>query len=624
MYQVQFTFMKKITVLLLLLCGFIVFAQTTYTVQPKDTPYGISRAHGMTVDEFYRLNPTAQQGLKIGDVVLIAKGGKAAAATQESTGTIVIQPKQTLYGISHQYNVSIADIQKLNPGLGESLSIGQELILPAANIKKFGGEIAATPSVAVQPTNAVEGVNTYLIQPKDTYYGITHKFGISQEDLYALNPGLQEKGLHPGDIINVRKTKASNGRVVMDDDRSNASVQNNVPIQSTQPTSYTVQPGDTIFKIVNRFGVSLDQLLADNPELVNGLKTGMVLKINQPNAGVRPAGAPLNVTLLLPFGFDSQDAKYRDIALDFLTGAKLAIEQNAGQGQKLNIKVVDEGNETSFNKVLSNINRSNTDLVIGPFFKSDLESLMAYLSTNKIPVVSPFANAPDLMKYSNLIIANTDPSTFANQIAQEVRTAYNGEKIYILTQGDDTVYANQIQNFLKRNLNNPDIKIVQSANQILADKNLVTGQQVPIIAILATNDTDSKSAFVKRMIVLGDEFTGNKAFSMFYSTDFDTDEADLHSTSLVYIIDRKINPDGVFEKKILAAYQAKYCKSPSKYAVIGFDVTNDILTREQANGSLYDALGTEHTQLATKFVYKQSQPGGAYINTGFRVVKLEQ
>ncbi|MCB4235966.1 hypothetical protein LDL59_15330 [Kaistella anthropi] len=43
-------------------------------------------------------------------------------------------------------------------------------------------------------------------------------------------------------------------------------------------------------------------------------------------------------------------------------------------------------------------------------------------------------------------------------------------------------------------------------------------------------------------------------------------------------MDRKINTEGDYEKEILAAYKEKYCKTPSKYAVIGFDVVNDMLS----------------------------------------------
>jgi LysM repeat protein len=43
----------------------------------------------------------------------------------------------------------------------------------------------------VETPKADEG--TYVIQAKDNYYKITKNFGISQKDLFVLNPGLEEK-----------------------------------------------------------------------------------------------------------------------------------------------------------------------------------------------------------------------------------------------------------------------------------------------------------------------------------------------------------------------------------------------------------------------------------------------
>ena len=69
---------------------------------------------------------------------------------------------------------------------------------------------------------------------------------------------------------------------------------------------------------------------------------------------------------------DSGDSKYRTMAADFLTGAKLAIERSAKGGQKLDVKIVDSGSEASFKNSLAQINQNNTDLIIGPFFKSNV------------------------------------------------------------------------------------------------------------------------------------------------------------------------------------------------------------------------------------------------------------
>ena len=76
-----------------------------------------------------------------------------------------------------------------------------------------------------------------------------------------------------------------------------------------------------------------------------------------------------------------------------------------------------------------------------------------------------------------------------------------------------------------------------------------------------------------------------------------------------------------YKKEVLADYKKKYCKAPSKYAVIGFDVVNDMLTRENSKGELFKQMNKTQTQLATKFEFVRNK-NGAYVNQGYRVVRL--
>ena len=87
-------------------------------------------------------------------------------------------------------------------------------------------------------------------------------------------------------------------------------------------------------------------------------------------------------------------------------------------------------------------------------------------------------------------------------------------------------------------------------------------------------------------------------------------------------MDRKIDTDGSFEKEIIADYKEKYCKTPPKYAIIGFDIVNDILSRENKKGEVLKNMGKTQTQLATKFEYVRVKNNGAFVNTGYRVIRL--
>ena len=621
------------------------YAQKTHTVVKGDNPYNISKKYGITVDELYKLNPNVKEGkISIGELLVVNKTGAVKSAVAEKTGTsgtaalgkIILQPKQTVYGITKQYNISEADLRKLNPNLDSHMKIGDEVILPLEKVNKYGGTqpVVAAAAEVKTPTAAVEVKSTetstaddsYTVQEKDNYYKLTRKFNLTQKELFALNPGLEAKGLQPGEMIKVKGNIAATATTA--EEPKAVPVAQTVSSNTYDTTSvsddyvtYTVQAGDTVFGILNKFSVSLDQLLSLNPNLSQGLKTGMVLKIKKLDAGyVKKSGDALNVVLMLPFGFDTDDAKARTLSLDFLAGAKLAIERNAAKGQKLDVKVIDAGNESSFKNSLTQINSDNTDLIIGPFFKSSVLQVLDYVKSNKIPVVAPFANTEDLLKYDNLILIETNEMVYADRIVKEVKSSYSDQKIFIVSD-EDRSKANYLKSNIEKEIKNASVVIVNSPLDIQLDKNMMTGQSAPVIAVLA-NDKDSVGdSFANQMIALSKEVANVRAFSMYYSPIFEKKVDDLSAANLVYLMDRKIDTEGDFEKEILAAYKAKYCKTPSKYAVIGFDVVNDMLSRENKKGEIFKQMNKVQTQLATKFEFEKTR-NGAYVNKGYRVVRL--
>lgn len=625
-----------------------VSAQKSHTVVKGDTPYNIAKKYGLTVDELLKLNPSVKDGkIAIGEVLTV-KNDKTGSSSKVNVptkpaaggqmGKIVLQPKQTIYGITKQYRISETDLRKLNPDLESHMKIGDEITLPLESIKKYGTGQQTTASIAKSDEKTVEkpavtvSEGEYTVQQKDNYYKIAKQFNLTREELFALNPGLEEKGLKPGEKILVKKSgngNASGADVFEETKNSKAKMDSGNEISSKNSNTaaddyvtYTVQQGDTVFSIVNKFGISIDELIALNPELSRGLKAGMVLKIKKLDpAYVKKNGDALSVVVMLPFGYSTGETQYRTMALDFLTGAKLAIERNAGNGQKLDVKIVDSGNEASFRNSLTQINPDNTDLIIGPFFKSNVVDVLDFTKNQKIPIVAPFANSPELYNYSNLIIIETNDQTYADKIVEEVKAAYSDQKIYVLADSKKE-NANYIKAGLEKMLKNPNVTIVTSASDIQLDQNMMTGQSAPVIAILASDNDATGEAFANRVIALSKEVQGVKAFSMHYVPAFEKKVDDLALANLVYLMDRKINTEGNFEKEILAAYKSKYCKTPPKYAIIGFDVVNDMLTRENKKGEIFKQINKVQTQLATKFEFVKSKANGAYVNTGYRVIRL--
>ena len=101
----------------------------------------------------------------------------------------------------------------------------------------------------------------YVVQPGDTMFNIAKRFGVSLEALIRANPQIRNPNMIvPGEIIRI----PGGGHVPPKPGPGPG------PGPGPSPgRRYVVQPGDTMFLIAQRFAVSLDVLIAFNPQIPN-------------------------------------------------------------------------------------------------------------------------------------------------------------------------------------------------------------------------------------------------------------------------------------------------------------------------------------------------------------------
>lgn len=208
----------------------------------------------------------------------------------EAAQTHTVARGETLYRIALTYGTTVDALKRLNGLAGDVIEVGQVLVVrrgPAAADAPTAPEPPeATPEEALDETGPPgEGGETamaagqddavYTVRAGDTFYGIAAALGTKAYLLYTLNDG-RTAPLEPGETIRLPPTlrPAPSGAA-----------------RAAAGSTYRVRPGDTLFGVARRFGVSVEAV-----RRANGLR-GDVIHVDQllrlPGAGTA-AEASLN------------------------------------------------------------------------------------------------------------------------------------------------------------------------------------------------------------------------------------------------------------------------------------------------------------------------------------------
>ncbi len=613
--------MKGLFLFIFLIISLLISAQVKHKVEPKETLYGLSVKYGVTQEQLIEANPfLAERGLQIGDELFIP--GTSDNTTQPKTDLpsdfedenyqyITIKAKETLYNLSKIYSISIETLQSINPSLTEGLKEGDVIRIPNKN-----------------KTN-LEGY--HQMAEGETLYSISRKYGLSTQDLLLANRDLQVDDIPVGAYIKIPTEGFSSEEPETEEPNFEVG---GPPKEEEKPNNikdgyfeYTVRKDDSVFGILNNFDITLEEFLAANPSIKSGVEAGEKVRIPLKNekvfedvASLREKDDTIRISLFLPFFLEDSSKKgQKEVSTLFLSGAKLAIDSLSGKGKKIKVDVIDSGNETLFEKTLETTKLYNNDLFVGPFYVNNILALRHKTENTSIPIVSPLVKSESLKDQPNIIFAEVDDYILADKLMDEIIEKANGQKVYILADSKKAELATYMQS--KLNTHFKDILIVSNVDQILQEQNLITESMEQIVPILVTENEELGTAFIDKVDELDNETV--LPFSVFYLSSFDNSKniLKLRKKGFVFVASRKVNLNGFNERKTLKRYEDEYCQSPPKYAVIGFDIVYDLISRMSENKNITSNLvGRSTTQLATKFEYEKL-PSNSYENTGVRIIR---
>jgi len=632
--------MKKILFGLLFIIGIstTVFSQgfQEHTVVAGETLSTIVEKYQVTPYELYQLNPDAEDGLEIGEVLVLLKNSQYPFdPTLIGLMKYRVKKRETLFGIAKAHGVSEANIKKYNTRLyANQIEKGDKIKIPVFDIKLMNQVVTAPEEVIEESTTKIitETVS-HEVQPKEGKYGISKKYGITILELEAQNPEIVN-GLKIGQILTITK-KIKVETDVLDD----------------QFDYYTVRPKEGFYSLTKKLGVSKDSLVAMNPSLVDGLKLGMILKYPK-NKLIKSEVASFNlldsisnyntqhITLMLPLMLDKivendsvsnikkvvMTYSYTRASLDFYSGVLMAVDSMKMAGISTKLRVFDteynsrdaKANSKRITTLLSNSFEEN-EVVIGPLFTANVSLVAKGLTEKNIPVLAPFP-LKESLHYSNVFQTATAINYERDQMIHFIELYSVGKPIIIIADEKMSAVKNELlAKFPTAKIITPregNLLIQKDFDGLLSETNenivIVEAAEVSLVAtVTSILDTKVKNHKITLFTTSSKKAFDNDAIANRYKA-----KLNFHFPSGTKEL--AFEKGAVFVKK----YKAKYGKLPSKYVLRGYDLTMDVLLRQAVSTTFENATEAigETSYLENKFNYYKS-PTGGYVNKAMYILR---
>ncbi len=148
-----------------------------HRVSEKETLYGISKRYGVTVYQIIEFNPTADAGLDIGQLLKVPYVPRPKPKPFTGSTTHRVAEKETLYSISRLYDVTIEDLKRWNNLRDNSLALGQELVIRETPKPQNTSE---TSVMKMQRT-------VHTVAMKETLFSISRQYGVTVQQLKEWN-----------------------------------------------------------------------------------------------------------------------------------------------------------------------------------------------------------------------------------------------------------------------------------------------------------------------------------------------------------------------------------------------------------------------------------------------------
>lgn len=242
----------------------------THTIQKGETLFSIAKQYNVEIEQLREWNDIKADQLAVGQTLVVGKetGERSAAGDTSETRTHTVEAGETLFSISKQYQVTIAELKAWNNISSNNLQTGQTLTIHPS-------ESAEPREQSITVDNETQQNATYLVKNNDSLFKIAREHGMSVGQLKKLN-NLTSNMIRVGQRLTVRASSAP---------PSVASSATSAP--QGQFITHTVRGGTTVSELVQKFQMDEEEFRALNTDIESDrLRSGQEVTVLMPSGKI--------------------------------------------------------------------------------------------------------------------------------------------------------------------------------------------------------------------------------------------------------------------------------------------------------------------------------------------------
>ena len=236
-------------------------ADTTHHVVKNDTVWDLSQKYGVSIQSIEQLNKinTDTHLIREGQTLTIPTTGKTAAKTATKTSQVTVKAGDTLWALAQKYGTTVEKLRQLN-GLASDA-----YLIHVGDVIKVDGQVTTTTTTNAQATSTVSSEANQTSQAASTASSEANQTG------QAASTASSEAS----------QTSQATSTASSEASQAASTSQAATPYVAANHVTYTVQAGDSLYTIAQKYGVTVDSLRQANT-LGATLQVGQSLTVNDP------------------------------------------------------------------------------------------------------------------------------------------------------------------------------------------------------------------------------------------------------------------------------------------------------------------------------------------------------